>query len=57
MENGIKPFSYKLSDWLCMQYEITEMLKTGTINNCSRSLVWYFEGLVAYVASKHGVTD
>jgi NAD(P)-dependent dehydrogenase (short-subunit alcohol dehydrogenase family) len=41
-----------------MQHEITEMLKQGkgTIVNCSSvaGLVG-FEGLPAYVASKHGV--
>jgi NAD(P)-dependent dehydrogenase (short-subunit alcohol dehydrogenase family) len=44
--------------WLCMQHEITEMLiqGKGTIVNCSSvaGLVG-FEGLPAYVASKHGV--
>lgn len=44
--------------WLCMKYEIPEMLKNGkgAIVNCSSiaGLVG-FETLPAYVASKHGV--
>lgn len=44
--------------WLCMKYEIPEMLKQGkgVIVNCSSvaGLVG-FSGLPAYVASKHGV--
>ncbi|MGO4820735.1 MULTISPECIES: SDR family oxidoreductase [unclassified Flavobacterium] len=44
--------------WLCMKYQIPEMLKTGkgAIVNCSSvaGLVG-FAGLPAYVASKHGV--
>jgi NAD(P)-dependent dehydrogenase (short-subunit alcohol dehydrogenase family) len=44
--------------WLCMKYEIPEMLKhgKGSIVNCSSiaGLVG-FETIPAYVASKHGV--
>jgi NAD(P)-dependent dehydrogenase (short-subunit alcohol dehydrogenase family) len=44
--------------WLCMKYEIPEMIKTGKgqIVNCSSiaGLVG-FETIPAYVASKHGV--
>lgn len=44
--------------WLCMKYEIPEMIKNGkgTIVNCSSiaGLVG-FETIPAYVASKHGV--
>jgi NAD(P)-dependent dehydrogenase (short-subunit alcohol dehydrogenase family) len=44
--------------WLCMKYEIPEMLKNGkgSIVNCSSiaGLIG-FETLPAYVASKHGV--
>jgi NAD(P)-dependent dehydrogenase (short-subunit alcohol dehydrogenase family) len=44
--------------WLCMKYEIPEMIKQGkgVIVNCSSvaGLVG-FSGLPAYVASKHGV--
>lgn len=44
--------------WLCMKYEIREMLKTGggAIVNCaSIAGLTGFAGLPAYVASKHGV--
>lgn len=44
--------------WLCMKYEIPEMLKNGggAIVNCSSIAgIVGFEGLPAYVASKHGV--
>ena len=44
--------------WLCMKYQIQEMLKNGggAIVNCSSIAgVVGFSGLPAYVASKHGV--
>jgi NAD(P)-dependent dehydrogenase (short-subunit alcohol dehydrogenase family) len=54
-ENWDKTIAINLKGiWLCMQHEITEMLKQGkgTIVNCSSvaGLVG-FEGLPAYVAS------
>lgn len=58
-ENWDKTIGVNLKGiWLCMKYEIPEMLKQGkgTIVNCSSvaGLVG-FAGLPAYVASKHGV--
>ena len=58
-ENWDKTISVNLKGiWLCMKYEIPEMLKTGkgAIVNCASvaGLVG-FQGLPAYVASKHGV--
>jgi NAD(P)-dependent dehydrogenase (short-subunit alcohol dehydrogenase family) len=58
-ENWDKTITVNLTGtWLCMKYEIPEMLKQGkgSIVNCSSvaGLVG-FEGLPAYVASKHGV--
>jgi NAD(P)-dependent dehydrogenase (short-subunit alcohol dehydrogenase family) len=44
--------------WLCMKYQIPEMIKTGAgsiVNNASIAGLVGFEGLPAYVASKHGV--
>ena len=44
--------------WLCMKYEIPEMLKKGkgAIVNCSSVAgIIGFQGFPAYVASKHGV--
>ncbi len=44
--------------WLCMKYEIPEMLKQGggAIVNCaSNASITGFRGVPAYVASKHGV--
>lgn len=44
--------------WLCMKYEIAQMLRqgSGSIVNCSSiaGLVG-FQGSAAYVASKHGI--
>jgi NAD(P)-dependent dehydrogenase (short-subunit alcohol dehydrogenase family) len=58
-ENWDKTIGVNLKGvWLCMKYEIHEMLKQskGVIINCSSvaGLVG-FAGLPAYVASKHGV--
>jgi NAD(P)-dependent dehydrogenase (short-subunit alcohol dehydrogenase family) len=58
-ENWDKTIGINLKGiWLCMKYEIPEMLKQGkgVIINCSSvaGLVG-FQGLPAYVASKHGV--
>jgi NAD(P)-dependent dehydrogenase (short-subunit alcohol dehydrogenase family) len=59
IENWERVISINLRGvWLCMKYEIPEMLKTGggVIVNCSSiaGLV-AFAGIPAYVASKHGV--
>jgi|SRR5688572_15906148 len=58
-ENWDKTLGVNLKGiWLCMKYEIQEMLKTkqGAIVNCASiaGLVG-FQGLPAYTASKHGV--
>lgn len=58
-ENWEKTISINLKGiWACMKYEIPEMLKhnNGVIVNCASiaGLVGY-EGLPAYVASKHGI--
>lgn len=58
-ENWDKTIAINLKGiWLCMKYEIPEMLKQGkgVIINCSSvaGLVG-FAGLPSYVASKHGV--
>jgi NAD(P)-dependent dehydrogenase (short-subunit alcohol dehydrogenase family) len=58
-ENWEKTIGVNLKGvWLCMKYEIPEMIKQGkgAIVNCSSvaGLVG-FSGLPAYVASKHGV--
>jgi NAD(P)-dependent dehydrogenase (short-subunit alcohol dehydrogenase family) len=58
-ENWNKTIDINLKGiWLCMKYEIPEMLKIGkgAIVNCSSvaGLIGY-SGLPAYVASKHGV--
>jgi NAD(P)-dependent dehydrogenase (short-subunit alcohol dehydrogenase family) len=58
-ENWDKTISVNLKGiWLCMKYEIPEMLKQGkgVIVNCaSVAGLIGFAGLPAYVASKHGV--
>jgi NAD(P)-dependent dehydrogenase (short-subunit alcohol dehydrogenase family) len=44
--------------WLCMKYQIPEMLKSGggsIVNNASIAGLVGFSGVPAYVASKHGV--
>ena len=58
-ENWDKTIGINLKGiWLCMKYEIPEMLKKnkGAIVNCASvaGLVG-FQGLSAYVASKHGI--
>ncbi len=59
LENFNKVISINLTGvWLCMKYEITEMLKTGggAIVNCASILGEVgFAGAAAYAASKHGV--
>ena len=58
-ENWDKTIGVNLKGiWLCMKYEIAEMLKQGkgAIVNCaSVAGLIGFAGLPAYVASKHGV--
>lgn len=44
--------------WLCMKYEIQQMLKQGKgaiVNTASIAGLVGFQGLPAYVASKHGI--
>ncbi len=44
--------------WLCMKYEISQMLKQGSgaiVNTASAAGLLGFKGGAAYVASKHGV--
>jgi NAD(P)-dependent dehydrogenase (short-subunit alcohol dehydrogenase family) len=44
--------------WLCMKYEILQMLKQGKgaiVNNASIAGLVGFQNIPAYVASKHGV--
>lgn len=44
--------------WLCMKYQIPELLKSGggvIVNNASIAGLVGFAGVPAYVASKHGV--
>lgn len=58
-ENWDKTINVNLKGiWNCMKYEIPEMLKLGkgVIVNCASAAgLVGFEGLSAYVASKHGV--
>jgi len=44
--------------WLCMKYELAQMVKQGSgaiVNTASVGGLVGFEGIGAYVASKHGV--
>lgn len=44
--------------WLCMKYEISQMLKQGSgaiVNTASVAGLVGFQGIPAYVAAKHGV--
>ena len=46
--------------WLCMKYEIPQMLKQGggtIVNTASIAGLVFFEGLPAYNASKGGVVQ
>ena len=58
-ENWDKTISINLKGvWMCMKYELLEMLKTGkgSIVNCaSVAGLIGFPGLPAYVVSKHGI--
>lgn len=59
LENWNQTISVNLTGvWLCMKYELQEMLKlkSGKIVNCSSiaGLVG-FENIPAYIASKHGI--
>ncbi|HYM92801.1 MAG TPA: SDR family NAD(P)-dependent oxidoreductase, partial [Chitinophagaceae bacterium] len=58
-ENWEKTIGVNLKgEWLCMKYEITEMLKQGKgaiVNNASIAGLVGFPNIPAYVASKHGV--
>lgn len=58
-ENWDKTIAVNLKGiWLCMKYEIPEMLKQGKgviINCASVAGLVGFAGLPAYVASKHGI--
>ncbi|MDB9755408.1 SDR family oxidoreductase [Winogradskyella sp.] len=59
-ENWDKTINVNLKGiWLCMKYQIPEMLKQGkgVIINCASIAGWVgYRGLPAYVASKHGIT-
>jgi NAD(P)-dependent dehydrogenase (short-subunit alcohol dehydrogenase family) len=58
-ENWSKTIDINLKGvWLCMKYEIPEMLKQGKgaiVNNASIAGLVGFLNITAYVASKHGV--
>ena len=58
-ENWDKTISVNLKGiWLCMKYEIPEMIKQGKgviVNTSSVAGLVGFQGLPAYVASKHGI--
>lgn len=58
-ENWEKTIGVNLKGvWLCMQYEIPQMLKQGKgaiVNNASIAGLVGFANIPAYVASKHGV--
>lgn len=58
-ENWEKVIAVNLKGvWLCMKYEIPQMLKEGKgaiVNNASIAGLVGFQNIPAYVASKHGV--
>jgi NAD(P)-dependent dehydrogenase (short-subunit alcohol dehydrogenase family) len=58
-ENWEKVIAVNLKGvWLCMKYEIPQMLKQGKgaiVNNASIAGLVGFQNIPAYVASKHGV--
>ena len=58
-ENWEKTIGVNLKGvWLCMKYEIMQMIKLGKgaiVNNASIAGLVGFTGIPAYVASKHGV--
>ncbi|HET6769432.1 MAG TPA: SDR family NAD(P)-dependent oxidoreductase, partial [Chitinophagaceae bacterium] len=58
-ENWEKVIAVNLKGvWLCMKYEIAQMLKQGKgaiVNNASIAGLVGFQNIPAYVASKHGV--
>jgi NAD(P)-dependent dehydrogenase (short-subunit alcohol dehydrogenase family) len=58
-ENWDKTIGINLKGvWLCMKYEISQMLKQGKgaiVNNASIAGLVGFRNIPAYVASKHGV--
>jgi NAD(P)-dependent dehydrogenase (short-subunit alcohol dehydrogenase family) len=58
-ENWDKTIAINLKGvWLCMKYQISQMLKQGKgviVNNASIAGLIGFPGLPAYVATKHGI--